>query len=69
MPSPNLRTGKIGEDNAIARHGIHGVYHLFEVKILGNQLVNGKNVIFLKQTMNPGQLNGIMYDYIRLEGP
>lgn len=36
---PHFSTGKIGRDNAIARHGIHGLYNLYNVNISGSQLV------------------------------
>ncbi|KAG6387599.1 hypothetical protein SASPL_152791 [Salvia splendens] len=32
---PHLSTGRIGRDNAIARHGIHGLYKLYSVTISG----------------------------------
>lgn len=35
---PILSTGSIGKDNAIARHGIHGLYWLFNVDIVLNLL-------------------------------
>ncbi|XP_029129396.1 uncharacterized protein LOC109808986 isoform X2 [Cajanus cajan] len=63
-------TGVIGKDNAIARHGIHGLYWLFSIDVPGLLLENGVNTIFLTQTMATGPLalfQGIMYDYIRLE--
>lgn len=59
----------IGHDNAIARHGIHGLYRLYSVDILGSLLVEGENTIFLSQIINSSSFNGVMYDYIRLEGP
>ncbi|XP_050939529.1 probable rhamnogalacturonate lyase B isoform X2 [Cucumis melo] len=62
-------TGMIGHDNAIARHGIHGLYRLYSVDILGSLLVEGENTIFLSQIINSSSFNGVMYDYIRLEGP
>ncbi|KAK4788983.1 hypothetical protein SAY86_020302 [Trapa natans] len=62
-------TEVIGHDNAIARHGIHGLYRLFSVQIPGNLLVAGDNSIFLSQTMATSPFQGVMYDYIRLEGP
>ncbi|OWM67694.1 hypothetical protein CDL15_Pgr019195 [Punica granatum] len=68
--SPALfSTGVIGKDNAIARHGIHGLYRLFSVQVPANLLIPGENTIFLSQTMATGPLQGVMYDYIRLEGP
>lgn len=62
-------TGQIGKDNTIARHGIHGLYRLYSVDIPGNLLLEGDNTIFLTQTKSSSPFQGIMYDYIRLEGP
>ncbi|XP_073142946.1 uncharacterized protein [Henckelia pumila] len=63
-------TGLIGGDNAIARHGIHGLYWLFNVNIEGSMLVEGDiNTIYLTQANATSPFQGIMYDYIRLEGP
>lgn len=58
----------IGDENAIARHGIKGLYRLYSVELAGSLLVNGDNSIFLTQTRK-GIFVGLMYDYIRLEGP
>ncbi|GMI82767.1 hypothetical protein like AT1G09910 [Hibiscus trionum] len=66
---PLFTTGLIGRDNAIARHGIHGIYMLYHVDIPGTRLVKGENTIFLKQPRCNGPFQGFMYDYIRLEGP
>ncbi|KAJ7965872.1 Rhamnogalacturonate lyase family protein [Quillaja saponaria] len=66
---PLFTTGVIGKDNSIARHGIHGLYRLYNVDISGALLVEGDNTIFLTQTIATGPFNGLMYDYIRLEGP
>ncbi|GER47099.1 rhamnogalacturonate lyase family protein [Striga asiatica] len=66
---PHFTTGKIGRDNTIARHGIHGKYWLYEVNLSGYQLVNGNNTIYLKQARTSGPFAGVLYDYIRLEGP
>ncbi|KAI3460079.1 hypothetical protein Pfo_016742 [Paulownia fortunei] len=62
-------TGLIGKDNAIARHGIHGLYWLFNVELSGNSLVQEDNTIYLTQANATGPFQGILYDYIRLEGP
>ncbi|KAK8505130.1 hypothetical protein V6N13_025996 [Hibiscus sabdariffa] len=62
-------TGQIGHDNTIARHGIHGLYRLYNVDIPGNLLLEGDNTIFLTQQRSTSPFQGIMYDYIRLEGP
>ncbi|KAL0379034.1 UNVERIFIED_CONTAM: hypothetical protein Sradi_3208900 [Sesamum radiatum] len=66
---PHFTTRRIGRDNAIARHGIHGKYWLYRVAISGFQLVNGKNTIYLRQARGSNPFIGVMYDYIRLEGP
>lgn len=69
---PLFTTGVIGKDNAIARHGIHGLYWLFNIGVPSILLSKGDNTIFLTQTMATGPLalfQGIMYDYIRLESP
>ncbi|XP_038715579.1 rhamnogalacturonate lyase-like [Tripterygium wilfordii] len=67
--SPLFSTGIIGNDNTIARHGIHGLYRLYNVDVPGTQLVEGSNTIFLTQTQHISPFQGIMYDYIRLEQP
>ncbi|KAI3869462.1 hypothetical protein MKX03_031718 [Papaver bracteatum] len=66
---PLFTTGRIGRDNAMARHGIHGLYWLYTVDVLGNLLRQGENTIFLTQTRTTMAFDGFMYDYIRLEGP
>lgn len=68
---PEFTTGLIGKDNAIARHGIHGLYRLFTADIHGTKLVQGDkyNTIYLTQAKGGTPFVGIMYDYIRLEGP
>ncbi|KAF7095679.1 hypothetical protein CFC21_097793 [Triticum aestivum] len=66
---PHFTTGLIGRDNAIARHGIHGLYWLFNVGVSGAWLVRGINTIYLKQPRNQSPFQGVMYDYLRLEGP
>ncbi|KAH7847021.1 hypothetical protein Vadar_020875 [Vaccinium darrowii] len=66
---PQFSSGLIGKDNAIARHGIHGLCYLFNVEIPSAQLIQGDNTIFLTQTRNTSPFHGIMYDYIRLEAP
>ncbi|KAJ4701499.1 Rhamnogalacturonate lyase family protein [Melia azedarach] len=66
---PLFTTGLIGRDNSIARHGIHGLYSLHHVSIPGSRLNEGENTIFLRQPRCTSPFQGIMYDYIRLEGP
>ncbi|XP_047315958.1 probable rhamnogalacturonate lyase B [Impatiens glandulifera] len=67
--APLFTTGLIGGENLIARHGIHGLYRLYNVLFRGKELLVGKNVIYLTQSSGESPFRGIMYDYIRLEGP
>ena len=68
--TPLFTTGEIGHDNTIARHGIHGLYRLYNIAIPGSLLVEGDtNTIYLTQTISTSPFQGLMYDYIRLEGP
>ncbi|KAM3342324.1 putative rhamnogalacturonate lyase B [Capsicum galapagoense] len=67
--TPLFSSGVIGKDNAIARHGIHGLYWLFNVNLQGSILIEGENTIYLTQANATSPFQGIMYDYIRLEGP
>ncbi|MQL82727.1 hypothetical protein Taro_015205 [Colocasia esculenta] len=64
---PHFSTGTIGGDNSIARHGIAGLYWLFDVDVQNSWLVEGENIIFLTQARSTGPFQGVMYDYIRLE--
>ncbi|KAK9904376.1 hypothetical protein M0R45_000810 [Rubus argutus] len=66
---PHFSTKLIGGDNAIARHGIHGLYWLFSVDIPSPLLKEGNNTIYLAQTRGGQTFQGVMYDYIRLEAP
>ncbi|XP_056697230.1 probable rhamnogalacturonate lyase B [Spinacia oleracea] len=66
---PIFTTLLIGRDNAIARHGIHGLYILYSIGLKSELLKSGKNTIFLTQSRNNYEFRGIMYDYLRLEGP
>ncbi|CAG7898889.1 unnamed protein product [Brassica rapa] len=65
---PLLSAG-VGRDNAIARHGIHGAYHLYSIDVPGRLLRTGTNTIYLRQSKAVGPFEGLMYDYIRLEEP
>ncbi|KAK3016425.1 hypothetical protein RJ639_006192 [Escallonia herrerae] len=58
VEAPDFTTGLIGKDNAIARHGIHGLYWLFSLEVKGSKL-----------SRDGDTFRGVMYDYIRLEGP
>ncbi|KAJ8440088.1 hypothetical protein Cgig2_025287 [Carnegiea gigantea] len=66
---PLFSSGVIGHDNTVARHGIHGLYWLYNVSIRGTKFVVGNNTIFLTQPMGLSPWIGILYDYIRLEAP
>ncbi|GMN40189.1 hypothetical protein TIFTF001_009421 [Ficus carica] len=66
---PLFTTGLIGRDNSVARHGIHGLYRLHSINIPGEKLVEGDNTLFLTQPRCTSPFQGIMYDYIRFEGP
>ncbi|CAL0315577.1 unnamed protein product [Lupinus luteus] len=69
---PLFTTGVFGKDNAIARHGIHGLYWLFSIDVPGLLLKKMDNTIYLTQTIATEPLalfHGVMYDYIRLEAP
>lgn len=69
MEKPVFSTGLVGRDNALARHGIHGLYKLFSIDVPSNALVQGQNIIYLTHTRTLGPFYSVMYDYIRLEGP
>jgi rhamnogalacturonan endolyase len=58
-----------GGGNAIARHGIHGVQWDLEIPIRGYLLNRGQNVISITQPRAFSIFFGVMYDYVRLEGP
>ncbi|KAK1370821.1 Rhamnogalacturonan endolyase [Heracleum sosnowskyi] len=66
---PVFSTGLLGDDNAIARHGIHGLYYLYSISFPGSLLHTGQNTIFLRQSRAGSPFIGVMYDYIRLEQP
>ncbi|EYU30913.1 hypothetical protein MIMGU_mgv1a018512mg [Erythranthe guttata] len=48
---PQFTTGTIGMDNALARHGIRGVYHYYSVPVPGSRLFVGRNTLFLTQPL------------------
>ncbi|EXC11824.1 hypothetical protein L484_009236 [Morus notabilis] len=66
---PMFSTHRIGRDNSIARHGIHGLYWLYSVNIPGFWLLEGNNTLYLTQARSQGPFGGLMYDYIRFEAP
>lgn len=66
---PHFDTMQFGKDNAIARHGIHGLYSLFDINVSPKWLQVGRNILFLTQRKTPNLFSGVMYDYLRLEEP
>ncbi|XP_038998370.1 rhamnogalacturonate lyase B-like [Hibiscus syriacus] len=66
---PDFTTNRIGYDNAVARHGIHGLYRMYGIIVPGNRFKEGDNTIFLTQARSLSSFNVVMYDYIRLEAP
>ncbi|KAL8112828.1 hypothetical protein AgCh_020216 [Apium graveolens] len=59
----------LGMDNAVCRHGIHGLYRLFDIDISSELLTIGDNFILLTQAREGDALCGVLYDYLRLEAP
>ncbi|MBA0608417.1 hypothetical protein Godav_020644 [Gossypium davidsonii] len=66
---PHFTTRRIGYDNAVPRHGIHGLYRLYSIEVPGYRFRKGNNTIYLTQTRSGNPFEAVMYDYIRLEGP
>ncbi|KAH7366404.1 hypothetical protein KP509_18G076800 [Ceratopteris richardii] len=66
---PHFDTGRFGTDNAIARHGIHGLYYSFEIDVSPQWLKEGQNILFLTLKKPANIFVGVMYDYLRLEEP
>ncbi|KAF8652226.1 hypothetical protein HU200_062861 [Digitaria exilis] len=66
-------TPEMGDDNAIARHGIHGLQWSLEFAIPGHLLVQGNNTIDMRVAQTgeaaTAKIAGVMYDYLRMEGP
>uniref|UniRef100_A0ACD5X2Z6 Uncharacterized protein n=1 Tax=Avena sativa TaxID=4498 RepID=A0ACD5X2Z6_AVESA len=62
-------TPEFGDGNAIARHGDHGTWWSFEFPIKGYLLMEGDNTISITQVRAFTEFLGVMYDYLRLEGP
>ncbi|KAK4261415.1 hypothetical protein QN277_004416 [Acacia crassicarpa] len=65
----NTRLRGGDQDNAIARHGIHGLCWWYSYQVPSYLLMNGTNSIYLSPFRVFSPLQGIMYDYIRLESP
>lgn len=59
----------LGKDNTVCRHGIHGLYRLFNISISSALLTKGDNSILLTQAREGDAVCGILYDYLRLEAP
>ncbi|TVU40623.1 hypothetical protein EJB05_14092, partial [Eragrostis curvula] len=59
----------LGDNNAIARHGIHGTQWNMDMVIQGGLLNKSNNTIYVTQMGALRIFVGVMYDYIRLEEP
>ncbi|KAK8500696.1 hypothetical protein V6N12_074555 [Hibiscus sabdariffa] len=57
---PHFTTRRIGYDNAVARHGIHGMYRLYSIEVTGNRFEKGENTIFLTQSRSKGAFNAVI---------
>lgn len=66
---PVFDTLQFGRENAIARHGIHGLYKLWTIGVDSKLLRVGQNIFLTQRVTNGGPFSGIMYDYLRLEAP
>ncbi|BBN16054.1 rhamnogalacturonan endolyase [Marchantia polymorpha subsp. ruderalis] len=55
---PVYETPAFGKDNAIARHGIHGLYALYSIDIPAADLRKGDNIMYLTQRKASGPFNG-----------
>lgn len=66
---PHFDTMQFGKDNAIARHGIHGLYYSFDIDVSPKWLQEGENILYLTQRKTANYFSGVMYDYLRLEEP
>ncbi|XP_028802803.1 probable rhamnogalacturonate lyase B [Neltuma alba] len=66
---PHYETARMGKDNAIARHGIHGLYSLISIEVASDRFKKGNNIIYLKQSEASDSFQGVLYDYLRLERP
>jgi rhamnogalacturonan endolyase len=66
---PYFTTNQIGDDSAIPRHGIHGLYWLYSIEVPSVHLVKGSNTVYLRQSRYESFFKGVLYDYIRLESP
>lgn len=66
----NMDLMQYSKDNAIVRHGIHGLYKLWTVHINSVHFNVGTNIVFLTQRKTiGGPFTGIMYDYLLLKAP
>jgi rhamnogalacturonan endolyase len=59
----------LGADSAMIRAGIHGQYHLRDLKFDSALLKSGQNRIALQQRAGGTPLKNVMYDCLRLEVP
>ncbi|XP_031473350.1 uncharacterized protein LOC116245889 isoform X2 [Nymphaea colorata] len=52
---PHFSTGRIGTDNTIARHGIHGLYWLFNIDIINAWLLEVEGHMILCHKISDGE--------------
>ncbi|XP_051140619.1 uncharacterized protein LOC127258024 [Andrographis paniculata] len=64
---PHFTAVTKGKDNAVARYGDHGIYHIYSIDVGGRLLLRGQNTVYLTITTNR-EYTEVTYDYIRLEG-
>lgn len=62
-------SGRFGDDNAVARAGIHGQYSVWDVPFASSLLKPGDNIISLQQRRGGSPWINVMYDCLRLELP
>jgi rhamnogalacturonan endolyase len=60
---------RLGNDNAVARAGIHGQYSVWDVRFDSALLKLGDNRITLEQQEGGSPFKNVMYDCLRLELP
>jgi rhamnogalacturonan endolyase len=63
------QSGRLGNDNAMVRAGIHGQYAVWDVPFDASLLRAGTNRITLDQREGGSLQKNIMYDCLRLEAP
>jgi rhamnogalacturonan endolyase len=60
---------RFGNDNAVARAGIHGQYSTWDLRFSAALLTPGRHTLSLEQTAGGAPFKNVMYDCLRLEVP